>query len=520
MRVPPGVVANVFAAAERLSGDPLIGLHAAEHSTPRGPLLFLMLAEANLEASLRAWERYAPIPISSLRVHVDRGPVDVAMTFDVGEETLEEGPHVTEYLVLAVLRALVMSATGDLRPAQVEFRHPAHGDLAETERILRCPVVFGSERHAVVFHRHDVVRPSRLANPVIAQQVAAAAAAAARQATVHATWRERVADVTRALLVTGERADRASVARQLHTSEPSLHRALREEGTTFKTVRDTEVWSVARTLLANPQIKIEAVARAVGFADGASFAKAFKRHAGQSPRATGSRWGTRRRVGPRRRPECGAYPHHPDVHRKAARRSRTDAKGGAVSDWIFTPDAERARRSRLGRFLAVARPAGDARGLRRAAPLLDRGARSVLAGAARRARLPVARTVQPRARREPWPRVAALVRRRAHQRGASLSRSLAAVARRRGSGGLGGRRRQPAYLTLAGLAAEVDRCAAQLGGARRRARRPGGALPADVPETVAALLATLRSARSRCRVLGLRRRRGGDAAATPGRRCW
>lgn len=284
-RVAPRAVVDVFAAAERASGDPLIGLHAAQHSTPRGPLLFLMLAEANLEASLRAWERYAPIPISSLRVHVELEDDAAAMIFELGEPTLEQCPHVTEYLLLAVLRALVLSASGDLRPLRVELRHAAHGDVAEAERILGSTVLFGRPRHAIVFRRRDLDMPSRLANPVIAAQIAAEAASAARQATVHATWRERVADVTRALLVTGERADRASVARQLHTSEPTLHRALRDEGTTFKAVRDGEVWSVARMLLANPQIKIEAVALTVGFADGASFAKAFKRHAGLSPRA-------------------------------------------------------------------------------------------------------------------------------------------------------------------------------------------------------------------------------------------
>jgi len=284
-RVAPRVVADLFAAAERASGDPLIGLHAAAHATPRGPLLFLMLAEANLEASLHAWERYAPIPISSLRVQVEIGPDDAAMVLDLGESVLEETPHVVEYLMRAVLTALVRAASGDLHPARVELRHAAHGEVAEAERVLGGPVLFGGPRHAIVFHRRDLAMPSRLANPEIAAQVAAAAAAAARKASLHATWRERVADVTRTLLVTGERADRASVARQLHTSEPSLHRALRDEGTTFKAVRDAEVWGVARMLLANPQIKIEAIAVTVGFADGASFAKAFKRHAGLSPKA-------------------------------------------------------------------------------------------------------------------------------------------------------------------------------------------------------------------------------------------
>ena len=309
LRVPPDVVASVFAAAERLSGDPLIGLHAAEHSTPRGPLLFLMLAEADLEGSLRAWERYAPIPISSLSVHVDRGPTEVAMTFDVGEPTLEKVPHVTEYLMLAVLRALVMSATGDLRPAQVEFRHPAHGDRAEAERILHCPVVFGSERHAIVFHRQDAARPSRLANPVIARQVAAAAAAAARQATVHATWGDRVADVTRACsspasVPTAHRSRASCTPASRRCTALCAKRARRSRAcATPRCGASRRCCSPARTSRSRRSRERSA----------SRTARASRRPSSAMPASrpgrTGSRWRTRRRVCPRDRPECGAYPH-------------------------------------------------------------------------------------------------------------------------------------------------------------------------------------------------------------------
>jgi AraC-like DNA-binding protein len=283
VRVPSSRVTSLLAAAERASGDRLVGLHAAQHSTPRGPLLYLMLAAADVEAGMRYWERFGPLTISSLRVRVDSARGTAGMTFDLGDEGLDASRHVAEYMLLSVLRPLKQAAAGELRPREVCFRHAPHGDVGAVEAAFGCPVRFERPAHALVFRRRDLAMPSRLANPVIAQQIATMTAALGSRAAVRASWRERVGEVTRAMLVTGQRADRASVARQLHVSEPSLHRALREERTTFKAVRDAEVWSVAGALLAGTDVKIEAVARSVGFADGASFAKAFKRHSGISP---------------------------------------------------------------------------------------------------------------------------------------------------------------------------------------------------------------------------------------------
>lgn len=283
-RVPAAVVAALFEQAARASRDPQIGLHAARHATPRGPLLYLMLASSDLDAILRSWEQFSRIPISSLRVRLAPADDAVAMTFDFADPLLDAEPRLAEYLLLTVLRPIRQAVTGELRPRAVCFRHAARGDVAEYARAFDCPVRFGEAQHALVFDRRDLGRPCRLANPVVARELAAMSAAVDGGIDTPPTWRERVAEATRSLLVTGERPDRATVARQLGTSEPSLHRALRDEHTTFKEVRDGVVWTVARTLLAAADVKIEAIALTVGFADGASFAKAFKRHAGVSPR--------------------------------------------------------------------------------------------------------------------------------------------------------------------------------------------------------------------------------------------
>jgi AraC-like DNA-binding protein len=285
-RVPGPVVVRLLEEAESRSGDRLVGLHAAERTSPSGPILYLMLASPRLEESLRSWERFGRLAISSLRVRLDVATASATLSFDLGDETLDASTHLADYLLRSVLRALRELAAFDVAPREVRLRHAAPadaGDAAEFARSFGCEVRFAAADDALVFHRRDLDVASPFANPLIAAEVERLTAALESRLEPRVSFREQVADVARSLIATGVRADRAMVARELRTSEPSLHRALRRESTTFKEVRDGVVWEVAEALLCNPSLKVEALALTVGFADGPTFVKAFKRRFGVSP---------------------------------------------------------------------------------------------------------------------------------------------------------------------------------------------------------------------------------------------
>jgi AraC-like DNA-binding protein len=281
--VPASAIVRLLAEAERRSGDPLIGLHAAERVSPSGPMLHLMLASSRLEDCLRSWERFGRLPISSLRVRFEVARATASLSFDLGDAALDASAHLADYLLRSVLRALRELAAFPITPHEVRIRHGAPGEAAELARSFACPVTCGAAENALVFRARDLGASSPFANPIIAAEVERLTAALESRLEPRPAWRDRVTDVARALIATGVRADRATVARHLHTSEPSLHRALRRERTTFKEVRDAVVWEVVEALLYNPTLKVEAIALTVGFADGPAFVKAFKRRFGVSP---------------------------------------------------------------------------------------------------------------------------------------------------------------------------------------------------------------------------------------------
>lgn len=74
-----------------------------------------------------------------------------------------------------------------------------------------------------------------------------------------------------------------TLAAHLHLSERTLRRRLSEAGITFSALLDRLRSEKAQELLANPNISIERIAHAVGFADAQAFHRAFRRWTGQTP---------------------------------------------------------------------------------------------------------------------------------------------------------------------------------------------------------------------------------------------
>jgi AraC-like DNA-binding protein len=143
-------------------------------------------------------------------------------------------------------------------------------------------VRFGQPQNVLRFPDSTLDSVPAAANAAIAEQIEKFTSALLAEMTSHGA-RERATDAIRALLGAGMHADRPSVARRLHLSERTLQRHLEHESTSFKALRDGVRSDLSRALLSNRALKVEAIAQSVGFAEVASFSKAFARWAGYSP---------------------------------------------------------------------------------------------------------------------------------------------------------------------------------------------------------------------------------------------
>lgn len=280
-RLPASVPIRLLAEAAARTKDALIGLHAGEVARPRGLIAYLLLSHPRLGEGLRQVAQFSSLPLDTLRIELRRGPHLVSLVLDPGE-ALEERPHLTDYLLMLLVRLLQHTVGADFALREVQVRHAPWNDLSAAARAFGCPVRCRQPENRLVLPARALQERSHLGNPLIAGQIAKFAESLRARGALPATFHDRVAAVTRGLLIRGVRARGAIAARELHLSARTLRRRLADERTTFKAVRDGVLWEVAEALLSNPALTVEAVALSVGFADVAAFSNAFKRWAGIS----------------------------------------------------------------------------------------------------------------------------------------------------------------------------------------------------------------------------------------------
>lgn len=289
-RVPWRDVVDLWTAAARSTGDPHIGLRAAESPPFRieSPLGYVIASSPTLRESLLLMIRYqglhSDVPVLSLDERGDHVALLVRLP-----EPPPATSHQVEHVCALFKRMCAWIVGPTFRLLGVRFRHAGPSSAAEHERIFECPPQFHQTENALLLARPMLSRPSLFANPdvLVAVQPIASRLLVERQS---GDWVLRVRTVLQTQLAAPCRIE--SVARQLGMSRRTLQRKLAAEGSAFEKV--LEECRRDRALELMREETISTVASAIGFSDAQTFARAFRRWTGASPAAHRAMSGVRR----------------------------------------------------------------------------------------------------------------------------------------------------------------------------------------------------------------------------------
>ncbi|SNT27154.1 AraC family transcriptional regulator [Tropicimonas sediminicola] len=185
-------------------------------------------------------------------------------------------------LASATAIAREVSQTGSFSPLEVHIRHAAPSGTAQHEAYFGCPVVFGSDRDALLIARASLDSPNRLGDRGITRFLDSHLE---QELSLLAETRP-IADRTRDVIARAlsEGLPRMEdVARRLGLSARSLHRRLAEDGLTFQLLTDDTRRELAEGLLRDEQYSIAEIAYLTGFSEQSAFNRAFKRWTGATP---------------------------------------------------------------------------------------------------------------------------------------------------------------------------------------------------------------------------------------------
>nr|WP_202560344.1 AraC family transcriptional regulator [Alcanivorax sp. DP30] len=269
------------------SGDPLFGLHTSAFIQPGSynVMGYIAMSAHTLHEALIKVTLYE-------RLVGDMGTTDI----EIEDEQAKIRWHcrypdqpVRRHLIDNVLSSWLcyarwLTGNDNLAPAQLLLEHtePSAKQVAEYQRIFRCPVRFGQPHSALVGAPDLLMLPIRQPDPLLLSTLEAHATAQLAQLGIETSLSQRVRQCIKDAI--GHTLPRKeAVAERLGMNIRTLHRHLADEGQSWQKLLDEIRLEQARLLLRTTDQAQTCIADALGYSDIRSFQRSFKRHTGQTP---------------------------------------------------------------------------------------------------------------------------------------------------------------------------------------------------------------------------------------------
>ena len=262
--------------------DPAIGLRAAEHIHPShlGALGYAWLASATLRAAIHRAERYSRMYNERLVMRVEESHDRLSVSYHLA--TSHPRPHdVGDANPAILLRLCRINFGRPLQPLEVELQRPEPGDPSPWLAYFGPNVRFGGRANRLSIRARDADIPLTGAS----EELVALNEEVLRRYLLKL---DRHSILNRARLGIMEhlpsgRITEEELASTLNISKRTLHRKLRENGETFRSLVKQVRMGLAEHYVGNDDYSITEIAFLLGFSDTSAFSRAFRDWYGQSP---------------------------------------------------------------------------------------------------------------------------------------------------------------------------------------------------------------------------------------------
>lgn len=275
----------LLADASKLLGDELFGLHCAV-AMSRGGYGLLEFGLRSAPSGRIAMEQLAtfgvlinPLVRWSLEVDGDEIALHHRAPHKGGV-----GRHGNFFTVARILQIAREMMGDDVAPLRAWFAHVERACPKELEKFLGTSnVEFGRTSNGIVFSAKTLERVPSGADAALnhALELHGRAVLARCGAEVDDAW-SRARGAVLELLPRGD-VTLAKVAKRLHVTARTLQRRLEEQGSSFANLLAEVRRSHAERLLSRSSDPISEVASQVGYADAATFVRAFRGWTGKTP---------------------------------------------------------------------------------------------------------------------------------------------------------------------------------------------------------------------------------------------
>ncbi len=268
--------------AIRVTGDPAIGLHAADYIEPGDRDLLELAARScsTLREALQCTIRYYRLMTDEATYALEAAGDPVALCRH-SAPGIPAIPTASEFAFASIVYFIRRNTVVDESRCVLEFEHPQPDYVDEYRTRFRCPIRFSVGRNALLLPQDLLETPMQSRCAPLAKAFALRADEQLGRLAERDSLAERVRRLTADHLSSGQ-VTMQWISRCLGLSPPTLRRHLQTEDATFKEIVDE-----VRRQMAEQEIRgkrsVSEIAFGLGFSSVSALDRAFKRWFGMLP---------------------------------------------------------------------------------------------------------------------------------------------------------------------------------------------------------------------------------------------
>jgi len=273
----------IYAALERLTGDPYVGLHvgAGFRMDQLGVVGPAIAHAADLHAGLEVLVRLVRLVIRHAQLELAHEPGEGGLLYTMPELRTRHG---VDIIFAAALTAARESTDRYLVPTTIDFQIDEPPEPKVYDRFFGVRPRWGQPDCRLFFSEADLALPMRGADPSLVALLTDHAPELVWGGDPGGPRVSSLESAFRAALDEGE-PTLSATARHLGVSERTLQRRLREHETTFGDLRAELLCKHAKELLRDEDLTIDEIASRLGYGKRSAFDRAFRRWTGATPAA-------------------------------------------------------------------------------------------------------------------------------------------------------------------------------------------------------------------------------------------
>jgi AraC-like DNA-binding protein len=258
-----------------------IGMALEEKNQNFGVLGYLLRNASSFGHALQLLNRYVSLVSPGSAMALRQEDESCILTYKTGDFPVKLCCQDVEgTLAQLILMIQVFLEDSEWHPEFIYFEHPAPATAGSFP--LPGKLLFDHHFNGVSFPAELLKQPNKDFDPELLAILEAQVRVSTTQLQNKETLLDQISMVIYAAIGNGP-VSSEMVAAQAGLSRSSLHRRLREQGTTFRELRDRIIFGIARDQLCTSTTTITELALKLGYSETSAFDRAFKRATGRTP---------------------------------------------------------------------------------------------------------------------------------------------------------------------------------------------------------------------------------------------